>query len=87
MKTEKLKTYYLIIGMVCLCFLTASVGFTFYSMEEYEKKDISHFKENVESMRNNVSNMIKGNIEILDGMALTIGQMEITDIEHLQPIT
>ena len=86
MKTEKLKTYYLIIGMVCLCFLTASVGFTFYSMEEYEKKDISHFKENVESMRNNVSNMIKGNIEILDGMALTIGQMEITDIEHLQPI-
>ena len=30
--------------------------------------------------------MIKGNIEILDGMALTIGQMEITDIEHLQPI-
>ena len=86
MKTEKLKTYYLIIGMVCLCFLTASVGFTFYSMEEYEKKDISHFKENVESMRNSVSNMIKGNIEILDGMALTIGQMEITDIEHLQPI-
>ena len=61
MKTEKLKTYYLIIGMVCLCFLTASVGFTFYSMEEYEKKDISHFKENVESMRNSVSNMIKGN--------------------------
>ena len=68
MKTEKLKTYYLIIGMVCLCFLTASVGFTFYSMEEYEKKDISHFKENVESMRNSVSNMIKGNIEILDGI-------------------
>ena len=50
--------------MVCLCFLTASVGFTFYSMEEYEKKDISHFKENVESMRNNVSNMIKGNIDV-----------------------
>lgn len=86
MKTEKLKTYYMIIGMVCLCFLTASVGFTFYSMEEYEKRDISHFKENVESMRNNVYNLMKSNIETLDGMALTIGQLGITDIEHLQPI-
>lgn len=43
-------------------------------------------KETVRNAERSVSNMIDSNIEILDGVAITIGEIEMIDLEHLLPV-
>lgn len=86
MRTKKLRLYYWIIGTLCLGFLAVGSGFTVFTVRDGEEKNISYFQSNAKSMKNNFTNLIESNMEVLDGVALAIGEMEVTDLEHLRPI-
>lgn len=85
-ETNKLKRYYRAITAICLCFLAVGISFTVFMMTDNKKQNISYFKETTASMKNTVTNLITSNFETLDGVALTIGEMEVTDLEHLLPV-
>lgn len=86
METKKISKYYRIILILCLCFFVLGVGFIFYMMKESNQKNIAYFEESVENMKASVNEQISNNIETLDGVAITIGEMKVTDLKHLLPI-
>lgn len=86
MEKKKLKFYYRVVTVICLFFLIAGVCFTIYMMADNKIKNISYFEEATGSMAKTITSLIQSNMETLDGVALTIGQMEVTDLEHLLPV-
>lgn len=83
---KRIKLYYRIIIGCCICFLIVGVIFTVYMISDNEEKNRSYFKEVTANTGNTLMNLIDSNMEILDGVAITIGQMEIVDLEHLLPV-
>ena len=86
MVTKKASRYYRIILILCLCFFVSGVGFIFYMMKESNQKNIAYFEESVENMKTTVNEQIANNMETLDGVALTLGEMKVMDLKHLLPI-
>lgn len=86
MNTKRRKHYYQAIIAVCLCFLAVGIGFTAYMMKRNEEQNISYFKEASQNTGNTVENLISSNMETLDGVAITIGEMNVTDLQHLLPV-
>ena len=86
MVTKKTSRYYRIILILCLCFFVSGVGFIFYMMKESNQKNIAYFEESVENMKTTVNEQIANNMETLDGVALTLGEMKVMDLKHLLPI-
>lgn len=86
MNTKKVKYFYRAVIMICLCFFMVGIGLTFYMMHRNKEQSITYFKESVWSVDSSLTNLINSNIETLDGVALTIGEMEVTDLSHLLPV-
>lgn len=86
MNTKKEKFYFRTITMICLCFFVVGMGLTMYMMERSREQNIRYFEESVQSMESSLTNLISSNIETLDGVALTIGEIEVTDLRHLLPV-
>lgn len=83
---KRIKFYYRLIIGCCLCFLIVGIIFTVRMISDNETKNETYFKEVTESTSNTLMNLIDSNMETLDGVAITIGQMEVVDLEHLLPV-
>lgn len=86
MKIDKFKQYYAIIGTVFFLFVAAGVGVTMFMISDNKEKNIRYFEENIESTKEILHSLLESHIETLDGVAITIGSMEITDLDHLMPV-
>lgn len=86
MSTKNAKNYYRAVILICLCFFIVGMGLTLYMMERDKEQSVKHFTESVWSINSSLNNLIKSNIETLDGVALTIGEIEVTDLGRLLPV-
>lgn len=86
MSTKKAKYYYRAVIMICLCFFIVGMGLTLYMMERDKEQSIKYFTESVWSINSSLDNLVKSNMETLDGVALTIGEIEVTDLDRLLPV-
>lgn len=86
MNTKKANRYYRAVIVICLSFFIVGMGLTIYMMNRSRAQNLSHFQESAWSMESSLHNLINSNLETLDGVALTIGEMEVTDLSHLFPV-
>lgn len=86
MNTKKAKYYYRAVIVICLCFFIVGMCLTLYMMQRNKEQSITYFKDSVWSVDSSLTNLINSNIETLDGVALTIGEIEVTDLSHLLPV-
>ena len=86
MNTKRVKLYYKVIAVISMGFLLLGISFTIHMLTSNKAKSSVYFRESAEGMRTMLADLIKSNVETLDGVAITIGEMEVTDLTHLLPV-
>lgn len=86
MKSEKRYSSYRFIIALCFLFMIFGVCFTVFMIQQSRQKNINYFNEIVKEKQMVLENQIKGNWEILDGVALAISSLEKTEASVLMPL-
>lgn len=71
---------------VCLCFLASSVLFMLYVLRHNEEENMQYLYGVAEQNRTALLKQIQGDYQTLDGVAICIGNADISDPEKLRDI-
>ncbi len=77
---------YVVAAAVCLCFLASSVLFMLYVLRHNEEENMQYLYGVAEQNRTALLKQIQGDYQTLDGVAICIGNADISDPEKLRGI-
>lgn len=86
MELKKTKRLYRIITCICISFLVLGSTITVDMVKQNNHQTIEQFEESVDTLKSTIMNRVTHNIEILDGVSIVLGELEITNLEELLPV-
>lgn len=86
MEQKKIKQFYRIITCICISFLVLGVSITVHMVKENNDQTVEQFEDSVATLKTTILNRVSHNMEILDGVSIVLGELEVTNLEELLPI-